>query len=241
MTAKILAIDTSSEACSVALCTGADNLFRHTDQPRKHAELVLPMVEALLAEAGLTLTDLDAIAFGQGPGAFTGLRIAAGMVQGLAFGAGLPVIAVSSLAVLAHRSWRELGWGLCHAALDARMGEVYWGSYRILGEGVVELQGIECVCKPEAVATHAGIEAENGWCGAGTGWSYQKLLELGTGPLQHCQPSLLPHGLDLLALAQTGFTAGEMISAEQVVPVYLRNNVAAKSSRQPNKQPGTKQ
>ncbi|AUM11708.1 tRNA (adenosine(37)-N6)-threonylcarbamoyltransferase complex dimerization subunit type 1 TsaB [Ketobacter alkanivorans] len=231
MTAKILAIDTSSEACSVALSTGAGDLFRHTDEPRKHAELVLPMVDALLAEAGVALSDLDAIAFGRGPGAFTGLRIAAGMVQGLAFGAGLPVVSVSSLAVLAHRTWREMGWTQCHAAFDARMGEVYWGSYRISGAGSVELVGRECVCKPEEVASHGAIQAESSWNGAGSGWCYQKLLELGTGPLQHCQPSLLPHGLDLLALAQTGFAAGELIPAEQVVPVYLRNNVAVKSTK----------
>lgn len=231
MTAKILAIDTSSEACSVALSTGGEDLFRYTDEPRKHAELVLPMVEALLEEAGLALSDLDAIAFGRGPGAFTGLRIAAGMVQGLAFGASLPVVSVSSLAVLAHRAWREMGWTQCHAAFDARMGEVYWGSYRIAGAGMAELVGNECVCKPDLVVSEAAILAESNWNGAGSGWCYQKLLELGTSPLQHCQPSLLPHALDLLALAQTGFLAGELISAEQVVPVYLRNNVAVKSTK----------
>ena len=228
MTHKILAIDTSSEACSVALSNGSDNLFRYTDEPRKHAELVLPMVESLLAEMELSLSGLDAIAFGRGPGAFTGLRIAAGMVQGLAFGADLPVVPVSSLAVLAHRAWRELNFTQVHAAFDARMGEVYWGSYIVSGPGRAELVGHECVCKPDAVVAAAGIAAESGWSGAGSGWCYQKLLEIGAGPLQQCEPSLLPHGLDLLALAQSGFSAGEMLAADQVAPVYLRNNVAEK-------------
>lgn len=231
MTHKILAIDTSSEACSVALSNGSDNIHRYTDEPRKHAEMVLPMVEELLAEMELPLTGLDAIAFGRGPGAFTGLRIAAGMVQGLAFGADLPVIPVSSLAVLAHRSWREFGFTQVHAAFDARMGEVYWGSYVVAEDGQARLMGVECVCKPEEVAAAAGITAQSGWNGVGSGWCYQKLLEIGTGPLQQCEPSLLPHSLDLLALGQAGFSAGNLIAAEQVAPVYLRNDVAAKPNK----------
>lgn len=231
MTSKILAIETSSEACSVALSQGREALYRHTDQPRKHAELVLPMVEELLVETGLSLTDLDAIAYGQGPGAFTGLRIAAGIVQGLAFGASLPVIAVSSLAVLAHRAWRDAGVTRCYAAFDARMGEVYWGGYEIVREGEVTLVGRECVCAPDDVASSAGVVSASGWSGAGSGWCYQKALELSTGPLQQCLPSLLPHSLDLLALARTEWIAGKAMSAEQVVPVYLRNNVAEKSKK----------
>lgn len=229
MTPKILAIDTSSEACSVALSNGSDNLYRYTDEPRQHAALVLPMVEELLAETELTLAELDAIAFGRGPGAFTGLRIAAGMVQGLAFGADLPVIPVSSLAVLAHRAWREFGCTQIHAAFDARMGEVYWGSYIVPEHGHAQLMGKEAVCKPDEVAVAAGITVQPGWYGVGSGWCYQKLLEIGTGPLQQCEPSLLPHGLDLLALGQTGFSEGNLITPEQVAPVYLRNDVAAKA------------
>ncbi len=231
MTHTILAIDTSSEACSVALGSGDDTLYRHTDEPRKHAERVLPMVQALLAEMELPLTALDGIAFGRGPGAFTGLRIAAGMVQGLALGADLPVIPVSSLAVLAHGAWREYGFTRTHAAFDARMGEVYWGSYQVSGAGEAQLVGRECVCKPDQVATAAGIAAEPGWNGAGSGWCYQKLLEINTSPLQQCEPSLLPHGLDLLALGQSEFAAGNLIAADQVTPVYLRNDVAAKAGK----------
>jgi tRNA threonylcarbamoyladenosine biosynthesis protein TsaB len=232
MSAKILALETSSEACSVALYTGRESLFRHTDQPRQHAQLILPMVQALLADSGLALPELDAIAFGRGPGSFTGLRIAVGMVQGLAYGADLPVVPISSLAVLAHRAWRECGASNWHVASDARMGEVYWGSYRIAGEGQATLVGQECVCRPEQVAQFAGIEhIDESWSGVGGGWCYQKLLECQVAPLQQCAETLLPHGLDLLALAQPAFAAGCGVSAERAMPVYLRNDVAAKPTK----------
>lgn len=226
----LLAIDTSSEACSVALQTGAQTLFRFTDQPRKHAELILPMVDEVLAEAGLTLAQLDALCFGCGPGSFTGLRIAAGTVQGLAFGADLPVIPVSSLAGLAQRAVREFGWQKIHAAFDARMGEVYWGSYRVNAAGALELVGRECVCVPAAVQQAAAITQESGWCGAGSGWIHRTVLEQQTGPLEQCDSALLPHARDLLPLATARWQQGETISAEQVVPVYLRNDVAVKSA-----------
>ena len=228
MPIHLLAIDTSSEACSVALQCGDATLFRFTEQPRKHAELVLPMVNELLQEAGISLTQLDAIAFGRGPGSFTGLRIAAGTVQGLAFGADLPVVPVSSLMGLAQRAWREQGWSRVHAAFDARMGEVYWGSYLRLDNGDWQLQGEECVTNPARLQQAAGIQPAENWNGVGGGWIYRTALESQTGPLQHCDTALLPHALDLLPLAQRAFERGETVSAEKVVPVYLRNDVAAK-------------
>lgn len=228
MSISLLAIDTSSDACSVALQQGSDTLFRFTDQARKHAEQVLPMVEELLAEAGMALGQLDAIAFGRGPGSFTGLRIAAGTVQGLAFGADLPVVPVSSLMGLAQRAWRENGWQNVHAAFDARMGEVYWGSWQRQPNGDWQLRGQECVSAPTQLLQSAGIEFEDGWCGAGSGWLYRDVLEPIVGSLQHCDAQLLPHALDLLPLAQHAFAQGTIIRAEQVVPVYLRNDVAAK-------------
>lgn len=227
---KLLALDTSSEACSVALQTGSQTLFRFTDQPRKHAELILPMVDEVLAEAGMRLSQLDGLCFGCGPGSFTGLRIAAGTVQGLAFGADLPVVPVSSLAGLAQRAVREFGWQKIHAAFDARMGEVYWGSYRVNEVGALELVGCECVCVPAALQQAAAISREEGWCGAGSGWIHRPVLEQQTGPLLQCEPALLPHARDLLPIASQKWQRGETVSAEQVVPVYLRNNVAVKSA-----------
>lgn len=237
MTTHLLAIDTSSEACSVALQCGNATVFRFTDQPRKHAELILPMVDEVLQEAGIPLSRLDAIAFGRGPGSFTGLRIAAGTVQGLAFGAGLPVVPVSSLAGLAQRAWREYGWRNVHAAFDARMGEVYWGSYRRDDDGHWHLQGKECVSAPTCLREAAGIESGSDWCGAGAGWLFRDVLEAQIGTVQHCDEKLLPHALDLLPLAQSLIQMGQTITAEQVVPVYLRNDVAKKPSAQPRGNP----
>ncbi|MDY6920465.1 MAG: tRNA (adenosine(37)-N6)-threonylcarbamoyltransferase complex dimerization subunit type 1 TsaB [Pseudomonadota bacterium] len=228
MSARILAIDTTAEACSVALAVDGEPLAELTNEPRQHAERILPMVDRLLAAAGISLSQLDALAFGRGPGAFTGLRIAAGVVQGLALGADLPAIPVSSLAMLAHRGWREHRWPKCHAAFDARMGEVYWGSYVISGQGQVHNRGRECVAAPDQLMLQAGVSAEPGWCGVGSGWCYRHALEPLTGPLQGCDPTLTTHALDLLWLAQTAYAAGDTVMAEQVAPVYLRNQVAAK-------------
>lgn len=237
MTQRLLAIDTSSEACSVALSHGDKLIERFTDQPRKHAELVLPMVDELLAEADITLQQLDAVAFGCGPGSFTGLRIAAGTVQGLAYGADLPVVPISSLAVLAHRAFREKGWQMCHVAIDARMGEVYWGSYQV-EHGNAQLQGQECVCKPEHLAQASLMTNFDRSYGVGSGWGYRDVLECTTGPLIGCDETLLPHAKDVLLLAQARLIRAEKnseqvtVAPHQVAPVYLRNNVADK--------PGTK-
>ncbi|UCE90616.1 MAG: tRNA (adenosine(37)-N6)-threonylcarbamoyltransferase complex dimerization subunit type 1 TsaB, partial [Pseudomonadota bacterium] len=127
---KLLAIETATEACSVALAVDGDVRDRFEIAPRGHAGLVLPMAKALLAEAGLGLRELDALVFGRGPGAFTGLRIAAGVVQGLAYGAELPVVPVSSLATLAQGVSAQTGASDVLAVFDARMGEVYWGAFR---------------------------------------------------------------------------------------------------------------
>src|SRR5690554_5943555 len=126
---KLLAIDTATEACSVALLVDGQTFDRYAVIPRLHARQVLPMVQQVLDEAGTALAAVDAIAFGQGPGAFTGLRIAAGVVQGLAFALDKPVLPVSSLAAIAQRVWREQQAGQVAVAIDARMDEVYWGCY----------------------------------------------------------------------------------------------------------------
>lgn len=225
----ILAIDTSTEACSVALGLADATLCRYEVEPRKHTELALPMVHALLSEAGLSPQDLNAIAFVRGPGAFTGLRIAAGIVQGLAFGLGIPVISVSSLAVMAHRAYREHGWQAVHAAIDARMGEVYWGSFRILGWGQVELLGREVVCTPSTVVSTAALPAEalaaDRWAGCGTGWVHEEVLQAQLHNVHAVWVDCYPHGTDVIALARTAWQKGELLPAEAAQPVYLRDNV----------------
>lgn len=229
----ILAIDTSTEACSVALGLTNDVIYRHEVEPRKHAELVLPMVQSVLEEAGVALKDLQAVAFARGPGAFTGLRIAAGVVQGLAYGAQLPVISVSSLAAMAHRAFREQGWNAVHCAIDARMAEVYWGSFRIRDIGELELLGKEVVCAPTQVAVTAELEVfgkqalqpDEEWTGCGSGWIYEEVLREQIGPVKAVWQDCLPHSIDVIALARTAWQRGEARPAFEAQPVYLRDSV----------------
>lgn len=217
----LLALDTATEACSVALLHEG-RVFSHYEViPRLHAQRVLPMVQDLLTEAGLTLSAVDALAFGRGPGAFTGVRIAVGVVQGLAFALERPVLPVSNLALLAQRAWREQGATQVAAAIDARMDEVYWGCYR-LEAGVMQLAGVEAVLPPEQVALPRGADGD--WFGAGTGWSYAARIPVAPVALD---AGLLPHAEDVLALALPAFLRGEVVRAEEAQPVYLRDNVAS--------------
>ena len=149
---KLLALDTATEACSAALLVDDAIIERYELAPRRHAALILPMIEAVLAEAGIGVAQLDALAFGCGPGAFTGLRIAAGVAQGIALAGGLPVVPVSTLAAIACHAVARYGVERVAAAIDARMGEVYWGTYRAARDGGVVLMGAERVCSP-ALAT----------------------------------------------------------------------------------------
>lgn len=217
----ILALDTSAEGCSVALSCNGAVLERFEVLPRGHAQHILPMIEAVLAEAGLAVSQLDAIAFCRGPGSFTGVRIAVGVVQGLAFGADLGVAPVSSLAALAQGALREHGAERVLAAIDARMGEVYWGVYQT-ERGCMLLRGEEAVLAPERVPA----PQESGWTGAGTGWAaYGGPLRSRCGELAAVWPEALPRARDALPLAMRQWQAGELVAAEQALPVYLRDKV----------------
>lgn len=216
----LLALDTSTEACSVALLHDGRVLSRHEVIPRLHAQRLLPMVQELVAEAGIVLSAVDAIAFGRGPGAFTGIRIAIGVVQGLAFALERPVLPVSDLAVIAQRAWREHGAERVAVAIDARMDEVYWGCYQLDG-AEMSLAGSEAVLPPEQVGLPRSSAA--GWFGAGTGWGYRHRMPVQCSALD---ASLLPHARDLLVLAQPAWARGEAVAAELAQPVYLRDNVA---------------
>jgi len=216
----LLALDTATEACSVALLHDGKITSHYEVAPRLHAQKLLPMIQELLAEAGVALKDVDAIAFGRGPGAFTGVRIAIGVVQGLAFALERPVLPVSNLAVLAQRAFREHGADRVAAAIDARMDEVYWGCYEEV-EGEMRLQGAEAVLPPEQVALPAGAGGQ--WFGAGTGWGYAERLAV---KVEGQDADMLPHALDLLTLAKFAWDRGESVPAEQAQPVYLRDKVA---------------
>jgi tRNA threonylcarbamoyladenosine biosynthesis protein TsaB len=221
---KLLALDTSTEACTVALWLDGEVLERF-EPGGQHSERILPMVDALLAEAGLVLTQLDVLAFGRGPGSFTGLRIGAGVVQGLAFGADLPVVAVSSLAALAQG--QDAGRVL--AALDARMQQVYWGAYLRDVQGLMQLQDTEGVFAPSAISIPAGAD----WHGAGPGWdAYHAALQSRMGPrLAGWQPHCLPRARHVAELGVAGYWAGQSVGAEAVLPVYIRDDVALKQKK----------
>jgi len=223
---KILAIETATEACSAALYLDGEISLRFRVEPRRHSELILPMMEELLSDAGIALTALDALAFGRGPGSFTGVRIATGVVQGAAFGADLPVVPVSTLAALAQRRYREQGEKNLLPAFDARMHELYWGCYRIDENGLARPRIDDQLVHPDQVEIPAG----EGWVGIGTGWaSYGVTLRdrLGSS-LALFDGELLCSAWDIALLAAAGFTAGEAVSAELALPVYLRDKVAFK-------------
>ena len=217
----LLALDTATEACSVALLHDGKVTSHYEVIPRLHAQKLLPMIKQLLEDAGTTLAAVDAIAFGRGPGAFTGVRIAIGVVQGLAFALERPVLPVSNLAVLAQRAHREHGATQVVSAIDARMDEVYWGCYREQA-GEMRLQGAEAVLAPEAAALPEGASGD--WFGAGTGWGYADRLSVKPYAMD---AGMLPHAEDLLTLARFAWARGEAIRADDAQPVYLRDKVAA--------------
>jgi len=219
-------METASDACSVALLMGESCLERHIIAPRRHAELVLSMVQELLDEAGVALTALDALAFGRGPGSFTGLRVAAGVVQGLAYGADLPVVPVSSLQALAQGALRESAGTRVLAAFDARLGEVYWGAYEDDGGGLMTVHTDDLAATPDAVPVPQG----NGWLGAGEGWrAYPEVLAARIGDkLLRSEPDRMVRAADVGALAEVIHARGDSVSAAGALPVYVRNKVARK-------------
>lgn len=216
---KLLAFETATEACSVALWIDGEVRERFEVAPRRHAELCLPWAQQLLAEAGIAKAQLDAIAVGRGPGAFTGVRLGISIAQGIALALGRPVVPVSTLAALAMRASGER----ILAAIDARMGEVYLGAFARAG-AEVRAHGPEAVLAPdEAPAPQGGH-----WHGVGTGFA------AGDGALRRrLQPCLqtvdataLPRAADVARMAVAAHARGEALAAERVEPAYLRDHVA---------------
>lgn len=223
---KLLALDTATEWCSVALWQDGEILDREANAERAHGGQVLSLIDAVLAEAGIGLGALDALAFGRGPGAFTGLRLAASVTQGLAFAAGLPVIPVSDLRALAqqllsrpHQDARVL---VCH---DARMGEVYWAGFRSLG-GRAQPDTPEYVAAPknmlDAAAAWLGAGLANG---AGSGFAAYPELSVLRPRLQVVRADIHPRAQEIAWLA-AGDGLGLAVPPEQALPVYVRDNVA---------------
>jgi tRNA threonylcarbamoyladenosine biosynthesis protein TsaB len=223
---RVLAIETATEACSVALSLQGRLLCRHEEPGRGQATRVLVLVDVLLGEAGVRLRDLDAIAFGRGPGGFTGVRLAVGVAQGLAFGAGVPVLGVSTLQALGQRALAlHASAGGVLVCSDARMGQVYTGAFRRGADGLALPAGPERVCDPEAVDLGDGAAA--GWIGAGRGFAaHPALAERLTARLAAIEVDLLPDAAAVAALAVPRIAAGEAVPARDAAPVYLRDDVA---------------
>ena len=223
---KLLAIETATDMCSCAIRVDGDARSRDQHAPRRHAELILGMGAELLDEADLRLGDLDGIAFGRGPGSFTGVRIAASVVQGLAYGVGLPVVGISSLHALAEGVRRQ--WEQTHvlAGFDARMSEVYWGVYHEEAGVMIPVME-EGVFAPERVPMPSFGDA---WYGAGDGWAaYGEVLSKQPPVrVKRWCASVYPRAIDVLNLAAASFTQGDAVSAQFALPVYLRDTVTRK-------------
>jgi tRNA threonylcarbamoyladenosine biosynthesis protein TsaB len=220
---KLLALDTSTEACSVAVYSDGVAFSAFELTPREHTHKILPMIEQVLAQAALRLSEVDALVVGRGPGAFTGIRIGIGVAQGLALAADKPVIPVSTLAALVQQAYQQYGATRVLAALDARMNEVYWGQYTVQN-GLVQLQGEEQVCAAE----HTPLPETAGWFAVGHGWSaYAETLQARfSGKLEGENTELLPAAEFMLPLAVAAWQRGEAVAPELAQPVYLRNKIA---------------
>ncbi len=219
---KVLALDASTEMCTVALGGEQGFVERSVVAGQRHSELLLPMIQALLAESGTAVDALDGIAFGSGPGSFTGLRIACGVAQGLALGAGLPLIGIPTLLAMAEVA--RLRDGSCRvvAALDARMREVYVAAYEYEGASWRE-HIAPSVMTPEAAPLPPGSD----WLGAGGGFAaYPALRERLKVALVRCDAAITPAASAIGALALPGFVAGTGLAARDAAPLYVRHRVA---------------
>lgn len=227
MSVKILALDTATENCSVALLVDDKVYVRSEVAPRDHTKKILPMVDEVLKEAGLTLAELDALAYGRGPGSFTGVRIGIGIAQGLAFGADLPMIGVSTLEAMAQGVYRKHAQSHVATAIDARMNEVYWGRFTRQEDGTWLTVDSECVTPPQRVADNSQADQQV-WFTAGTGWdAYPEQLN---GLQFNTQKSdvLFPDAEDIVQLAKFELAKGNAVDVEEASPVYLRDTVAWK-------------
>lgn len=220
---NLLALDTSTEYLSLALKLG-DNIFTHYQAAGSaSSQLVLPQIQVLLDSANIKLSDLDGIAFGAGPGAFTGVRIASGVAQGLGYGTNLPVVGINTLTAVAEAS----GQDKVVVCLDARMGEIYHAA--LIRENDVWLEISETkVCKPQV----SPLLASNDWVGAGSGWAAYKevLMQIYSNHLRqsvnNVLPDITPTAEAILRLAQPVFEAGQAKPAMHAMPIYIRNRVA---------------
>jgi len=220
---NLLAIDTSADLCSAALHVGGETTRREESVPQQHASRLLPMIDELLGDSELSVTQLDGLVFGQGPGSFTGVRIAAAAAQGIALACDIGVVGVSTLQALALRALREQSVGEAVALIDARMNQVYWACYLSESEHQIQLIGEERVNDPVDVMPPASRK----WTGVGSGAvAYPHELVADNLIIDLPNAEISPLAADMLTLAMHRFKAGEAVSAEFAVPVYIRDKVA---------------
>jgi tRNA threonylcarbamoyladenosine biosynthesis protein TsaB len=234
---KVLAVETATQACSAALYIDGIVTERFELTANEHTRLILPMIDSLMTEAGLKPQQLDVLAFGRGPGSFTGVRIATGVIQGIAFGADLPVVPVSTLAAIAQdffdkngekaQGERHAAFNVAFTAMDARMREIYWGVYQRDKQGFAGLMGKEAVT-PAVDVKFPDITG----VGIGSGWGVysQELMTRLAGRVSYCESDNLPRAGAIARLGARGFEQGMAVSVEQAMPVYLRDKVAKKES-----------
>lgn len=221
---KILSIDTSSHICSIALLSEGKVVGRNSAVTLKQAQVILSEIDALLESEKIQLTQLDAIAFGCGPGSFTGARIAASVTQGLAYALKTPIIPVSSLKAIAYATYLDLGWDRLIVGVDARMDEIYWGNY-IVKDEAISLIGEEGIDKPEKIL----FPKTSDWYGVGNAW---EIYPIPYKPLQ-IDTARIPDAIAIAHLASIELEAGRTLPPHQALPVYLRNNVAKKTLLKP--------
>ncbi|MFP6805791.1 MAG: tRNA (adenosine(37)-N6)-threonylcarbamoyltransferase complex dimerization subunit type 1 TsaB [Pseudomonadales bacterium] len=225
---NLLAVDTSTVRSVVGLIIGERRHESVALSGRSHSRDILPTISSLVNDAGVKLSDLSCIAFGQGPGSFTGLRITVGVVQGLAYGLGIPVVPISSLAALAMGEYRRSGTTKLMVALAAREEEIYFGAYQIV-DGIPVLRGWEMVVDASKAPQPIDFQADDDdtWAGVGDGWVFRDEIELSTGiSMGHLSLDVYPQANDLLDIGIARIKIGETIDAMAARPEYLREQVA---------------
>ncbi|MBW8183946.1 tRNA (adenosine(37)-N6)-threonylcarbamoyltransferase complex dimerization subunit type 1 TsaB [Shewanella nanhaiensis] len=226
----ILSLDTCTESCSAALSVKGKVFSELAIVPREHSQRILPMVDSVLSQANVQLAEVDLIAYGRGPGSFTGIRICTSMTQGLALGQDIPVIGLSALQIMAQAVFDSQGADSQSAmqvitAIDARMGEIYWGQF-VFDNGLAKLVGAETVIAPDLVTLELNTELPIVACGTGFE-TYPQLLEL-TGSITLAQEVTFPDAKSMLSLAKQGYTQGLATSVDDLAPVYVRDTVTWK-------------
>ncbi len=224
----ILGIETSTDACSVAISANERISAVFVLEPQAHSKLLLDMVTEVCTQAGVKLSQVEAIAFGQGPGSFTGVRIAASVVQGLAFGLKKPAVAISSLRAIAQQAHNKLQANKVLALIDARMQEIYCGEYVFDRQGIASAVSEDCLIKPVDLT----IDMAEDWLAVGTACPVYAPVLRELNPLLEINTTILyPHAAEIVQLALVEYAAGNTLTADAVVPAYIRNDVAQTSKK----------